>query len=470
MPSNLETFTTCAGPGTARPHTQLGGLAGAIISAWYASGVLTIIGGLAYLAALIFVLPPFMWCVTAAAIVYALSEIKDWYYNERLLCIRDPECAIGTVISEPTAAFDGDRKLNLMLAPFSQLEIRLALMEHLERNRAMLLDAINFTDGFHPGGRPNLPSAAVLAGDPSQLQTYLRALSGTDPLDEGRESAMYNQIVIGLVDTLLLNSNVNSAGRPKNFFARFWRSDPSFIPDAATLAAIPCDQDTINWQAANAQSPRTCPNPYTERTERLNPMFRFDNTATVPYLHCELEGNYVEILLEGFIVALSVFTAFCIFGGPIIGAVAGFLAWLLKLLIDWLTGNDGDASEPDINWDDPDFTGYPGVPETTGDVIVAHGNMIMDTEHHQYFEIHPVRAYYLIAKNELAEDTPVILDGNEDQNVVGPNFDPTLVDAELADEICRIVNGAEGGDAGDVILRSSGTLLSWGMTARYAGG
>ena len=31
MPANLETFTTCAGPGTAKPHTEMGGIAGFII-------------------------------------------------------------------------------------------------------------------------------------------------------------------------------------------------------------------------------------------------------------------------------------------------------------------------------------------------------------------------------------------------------------------------------------------------------
>ena len=470
MPNNIETFTVCAAPGTARPHTRLGGLAGAIISAWYFSGALTIVGGVAYLLFLIFAAPPLAWCATAALIIVALVEIKHWYYNERLLCIRDNECTIGTVVSEPTAAFDGDRKLNLMLAPYTQLEIRLALMEHLERNRAMLSDPTNFTDGFHSGGPPALPSAAEMAGDPSKLQDYISALTGDDPDNEDRQSTMYNQVVIGLVDTLLLDSNVNADGQPKNFFERFYRKVNTTITDPATWDAIPCDWQDIDWQATDAQSSLTCFNTHTQRTERLNPMFRFANKHTVPYLHCELEGNYVEILLEDFIIALSGFIAGCIILGPIGGLVVGFFFWLFKKIIDWITGNDGDASEPNIDYDDPDFTGYPGTTEATGDVVAVHGNWIMDTEHHQYFEIHPVRAYYLIAQNVLGGDTPVLLDGNEDQDVVGPNFDPTLVDEDLANEICKIVDDAESSRPDDTVGKTEGELLSYGGYMKYAGG
>lgn len=460
MPRNLETFTKCAGPSVARPHTDMGGLAGFIISSWYFSGALTIIGGLALIIGLIVAQPPFGWCVMAIAIIVALVEIKHWYYNERLLCIRDEECAIGTVISEPTAAFDGDRKLNLMLAPFTQLEIRLALMQHLETNRAMLEDANNFTDGFHPGGPSTLPTIAQMSGNPSLLQTYMSQLAGTDPNDSGGKSDMHHQILVGLVDTMMLPSNVNANGEPKNIFERFYRKMDTVITDAATWNAIPQDYDaTVNWQGPNAKS-----------ATALNPMARFANDHTVPYLHCEVEGNYVAILLDDFIVALSAFTVGCAILGPIGGAIVGFLAWLFKKLIDWITGNDGDAGEPDIDWDDPDFTGYPGVTESTGDVVVTFGHWIMDTEHHNYFEIHPVRAYYVIAKNVLGADTPVLVDGNEDQVVTGDNFDPTLISSEEAARICKIITDAERQDPDSKIPASSTEALSYGLMTQYAGG
>jgi hypothetical protein len=460
MPRNLEVFTTCAGPGVAVPHTNMGGLAGFIIRSWYFSGALTIVGGLAFLVGIVLAAGPMAWCITAAAIVVALVEVKDWYYNRRLLCIRDNECAIGTVVSEPTAAFDGDRKLNLMLVPYTQLEYRRELIRHLERNRTMLTDPANFADGFHPSGPPTLPTADQMTANPTLLQDYMDDLEGTDPSGTGGSSNMYNQVVIGLVDTILLDTNVNDAGDPKNFLSRFFREEAGAIPDAATRAAIPQDTDAgVPWQDPGAMS-----------ATALNPMFRFKNDHTVAYLHCEVEGNYVEILLNDFIVALSAFTVGCVFGGPVVGAILGFLAWLFKKLIDWITGNDGDADEPDVDFDDPDFTGMDGVTETTGDVVVTFGHWIMDTEHHQYFEIHPVRAYYLIAESSFGDDVPVPLDGNEDQVVVGSNFDPTKVTADMATEICRIVSAAEAADPADRVPVGAASALSYGLTTKYAGG
>lgn len=460
MPRQLETFTTCAGPGVAKPHTQIGGLAGTIISAWYFSGVLTIVGGLAFLVGLVLVAGPLGWCVAAALVIVALVEIKHWYYHERLLCIRKDNCAIGTVISEPTAAFDGDRKLNLMLAPFTQLEIRLGLMAHLGNNQGMLNNNANFSDGFHPSGPPVLPTQAQMSGNPQLLKDYMGQLEGTDPTGADGSSNMYNQITIGLVDTLMLPTNVNNAGEPKNFFERLYRKVTVAIPDLATRNAISNDNDgTVNWQGPNAKS-----------AQLLNSMFRFDNSHTVPYLHCEVEGNYLEILLNDFIVALTAFTVGCVFLGPVGGAILGFLAWLFKKILDWITGNDGDAAEPDIDWDDPDFTGYPGVTETTGDVVVTHGDWIMDTEHHQYFEIHPVRAYYVIARNALGNDAPVLVDGNEDQVVIGDNFDPSEVNRTVAERICRIVAAAEAQDPDSKIPVTGATALSYGLMANYGGG
>ena len=460
MPRHLETFTTCAGPDVAKPHTQIGGLAGTIISAWYFSGALTIIGGVAYLTWLILAAPPWAWCATALVIIVALVEIKHWYYHERLLCIRKDDCAIGTVISEPTAAFDGDRKLNLMLAPFTQLEIRLGLMVHLGDNQGMLNNNANFSDGFHPSGSPVLPTQTQMSGNPQLLKDYMGQLKGTDPTGGDGSSNMYNQTTIGLVDTLMLPTNVNNAGEPKNFYERLYRKVPAAIPDLATQNAIPNDHDgTVNWQGPDAKS-----------SQALNPMFRFDNNHTVPYLHCEVEGNYVEILLNDFIVALTGFTIGCAILGPVGGAIVGFLAWLFKKILDWVTGNDGDAAEPDIDWDDPDFTGYPGVTETTGDVIVTHGDWIMDTEHHQYFEIHPVRAYYVIARNALGEDAPVLVDGNDEQVVVGDNFDPSELNRAVAERICEIVAAAEAQDPDSRIPVTGATALSYGLMANYGGG
>jgi hypothetical protein len=459
MPRHIETFSECAGPGTARPHQELGGLAGFIISAWYVSGALTIIGGLAFIFGLIALAGPMGACILAGLILIALAEIKYWYYNERLLCIRDAECAIGTVISEPTAAFDGDRKLNLLLAPFTRIESRAVALAHVDRNRIMLSTPANFTDGFHGNGPPNIPDAMTLSTHPPALTNYLGKLAGVDPADSGDDSNMYNQTTIGIVDALLLPSNVGVDGLPKNFQGRFYRKDPAEITDPSTFAAIPQDYDSsVAWQSPDQKSALP-----------LNPQFRFDIGHVVPYLHCEIEGNYVAILIDDFLVAVSAFLVFCLIPGlgPLIGLAAGFLAWLIKKIIDWASGNDGDAAEPDVDWDDPGFTGYPDVTESTNDVVVTHGNWIKDEEHHEYFEIHPVRAWYIVARLGPGED-PV--DDTREHGEAGQNYDPAQLTSDVAERICDIVTRAEGEDSDEVVVVESRRALSFGMDTRYGGG
>jgi hypothetical protein len=463
MPRDIETFSKCAPPGVARPHTELGGIAGFLIDAWYFSGALSIIG-LAATIVLLAVFFPEGLCLLAAALMVALTDIKHWYYNERLLCIADEQCAVGTVISKPEASFDGDRKLNLALAPFTQLETRLTFLDHLDRNRTMLSDAANFTDGFHGTVTTPMaiPTRAEITAQVWRLEQYLGWLDGSDPDGGDQDSNMYNQLLIGMVDTMLLPSNVGVDGQPKGFQSRFYRTHKAPI-DPGTLAAIPRDYDpSVNWQGNDAQS-----------SERLNPMFRFDDKHTVPYLHCEVEGNYVAILLDDFILSLNVYTAACAIPiiGPGLAFLAGWIAWLLKNLIDYIAGNDGDAAEPDIDWDDPDATGEVGVTQNQGDVVVTFGGWIMDTEHGNYFEIHPVTAYYLVARDERAPDEPVLVDGNEEQEERGlETFDPSRITQTVRDEICGIVTRAEDEDPDDVVVLKAEQALSWGMNTRYAGG
>ena len=124
--------------------------------------------------------------------------------------------------------------------------------------------------------------------------------------------------------------------------------------------------------------------------------------------------------------------------------------------------------QPDIDWDDPDFTGYPGITETTGDVADLR-RLIMDTEHHEDFEIHPVRAYYVVASNSLGEDEPV----------PGGQRGPGRRWAQLRpnpDHRCRCPGDVRhgrpgrGGDSDDVIYVESTRALSFGTTTHYAGG
>ena len=75
-----------------------------------------------------------------------------------------------------------------------------------------------------------------------------------------------------------------------------------------------------------------------------------------------------------------------------------------------------------MDWDDPEVPGD-DEGQREGDVVVTYGNYIMDTEHSNFFEIHPVRAYYLVARNNRGRE-PVLLNDNMEQEEYGfENFD-----------------------------------------------
>lgn len=470
MPRDIPTYSTCAGPGVARSHQQLGGIAGTIATGWFQHRLLTVTAILAVLVGLVLLSSPWGWAALYVTIIAGLNEVKDWYYNFRLLCLRDRDCAIGTVVAEPEASFDGDRKLNLALAPYSQGQVVEALLDHVAVNEAMLIDNANFNDPPFHASAPPLPVAAQRENDFGIMRGYLKALQGSDPDDGDAESRMFRQLLIGLADRLMSDP-------ARNFYNRHYRKDPGYIPPGSALdAAVPPDFDpTVNWAGPGAQSSLTAFNPYLGVTDSLNPMFRFDRDHMVFYLHCEVEGYYIKLLIDNLILAFTAWMAALLalsFLGPWAPLAAlgvALLVFLLKWLFDEITGNDGDADEPDVDVDDPDVVDD-AVLASAGDVVVTYGNAIMDTEHHNYFEIHPVRAYYLVARNSLGNE-PVLVNGNVEQEEFGhENFDVREIDAARADEICRIITRGEEGTPDDVILRTSGEALAYGLTTTFAGG
>lgn len=471
MPRDLPTYSTCAEPGVARSHQQIGGLTGVIITAFFANKLLTVGLLLLFLTGLIIASNPVTWAAFGIAIIIALTEFKNWYYEGRLLCIRDRDCAVGTVISQPTASFDGDRKLNLMLAPYGQRDCVETLLEHISVNEAMLIESANFNDPPFHSSAPALPVPAQRENDFDVLRGYMELLRSDDPDNDDASANMYNQLLVGVVDRLMSDP-------ARNFYNRYYRKDEALIPAGSALwDAIPQDFDTsVDWQSSDAQSRESHYNPYAQAFEGLNSMFRYDISHLVPFLHCEIEGYTLKLLIDNLILAFSAWLAamialWALLGplAPVAAIIFAIFVFLVKRIIDVITGNDGDAAEPNIDWDDPDIP-EEGEIEIEGDVVAAYGNWIMDTEHYQYFEIHPVRAYYIVARNSLGTE-PVLVNGNMEQEEFGQeNFDPTLITSERANEICEVITRAEEDVPVIGITRTGETVLSYGMQTRYAGG
>jgi hypothetical protein len=93
----------------------------------------------------------------------------------------------------------------------------------------------------------------------------------------------------------------------------------------------------------------------------------------------------------------------------------------------------------------------------------------MDTEHAQYFEIHPVKAYYVLGRN--GRGAIQIFDSAAEQaKSRTERLHNGIINASMAAVICGMAQQAEGEDPPDVITRDAPTLLSHGLRTHYGGG
>jgi len=171
-------------------------------------------------------------------------------------------------------------------------------------------------------------------------------------------------------------------------------------------------------------------------------------------MHCEMEGYrlgaWLDNVRNGVIAGGVSFAAFCVLCevvtlgaldflcgwlGGVVAAIIAFFAWLLSHPFN--DPDDHVAESVDVDVEEEGFT-VPPTEATRGDVVALFGDWIMDTEHLAYFEIHPVKSWYLLCRNpeldkELTDATPA---GD-------CHFDVTQLTRAEADEICRIIREAE---------------------------
>src|SRR5690348_8695440 len=122
MPRDIPHFTRCAAPGVAHTFS----VPGVILT-------LIAVGLLGYFLIAAAGIPCAGVVAAGVALIAALDQLDYWFYNERLMCILGDQCAVGTVVGEPKSACDGDRKIDILLAPFAFLEV----------DRSLMADAVN---------------------------------------------------------------------------------------------------------------------------------------------------------------------------------------------------------------------------------------------------------------------------------------------------------------------------------------
>lgn len=417
MPRNLPQFAHCAAPGNSYPMSA-GNIAmlafasiffGAITAGAYA----VVIAGLGGAAT--------RGCILGIAfltlLVFGLIEFKHWYYNNRLMCIRKDQCSAGTVVDQPTQSTDGDRKINVLIAPFSVQETEQLMIATLDGLRGTL---------------PSVPALLDLQNRQVRFD-YVRGLGDTDQ----------QRVYADLIDNRMF-------GQPGRAFLRHY-----YRRDLARMGA-----------ASFNESPD-------DTTIPSNPMYRYDGPILVPYLHNEVDGyvlgRFLDNILAALITALVAFTALCALcatvGLPdaLCGAGAAALAALLALLaliIATLVNppGDGGASEVDVDVEDPDFD-TPPTAMSQGDVVFVFGDWIMDEEHGNYFEIHPVKAWFRLCSRAPGADPADWVLSDE----IPPSecaVDVTKMTEDDFNRLCAMVTKGETTDPDDVILLTVPTGLA----------
>lgn len=413
MPRNLKHFTTCAAPGDSEPFNTAGNLIGEIFF-----GLLVGLAAGAIIGSLLLAFTTgFLWgCAGIVAFIAMLTwwyvRFKDWYNNHRLMCVGKDTCALGTVTHKPTHATDGDRKINLHLAPYSPNETETLIAELLDEMRAELLNVPDLID---------LQNRQIVVG-------YLN----------GMDKVTKDKFYIRLIDDKMMNQ----PGR--GFQKKLYRRDLNIMGQAAFDHS---DSDLITDTAPN-------------------PQFRYDNggsanTVIVPYLHTEVEGNQLMKILDniygsvlaGLIVGLAICIACDVitlgaldFLCGIIGAVVSAIIALLAFLLAWLINpwEAGRADEIDVDVEGTSFDDPIGSSTSQrGDVVITYGDWVMDEEHEQYFEIHPVKAYYLICRDA---DMPDIWHLTEEVDKATCDFDVSKITSDDLERMCKIVMAAENTD------------------------
>jgi len=456
MPRNLPHFTTCATPEVARQY-DFPVVLTVILGAGVVGPFVAIIAGggcSPYTIAAV--------ALEALIIVAALAEFENWFYNERLMCLKSNQCAIGTLVGEPTTGCDGDRKLDLLLSPFGFHEV----------DRDLMSDVVTQLAGTTVDGQTFPPAG------PNDVSTHSQRVNWVEGLPDPQRRLLY----LELVQNHMLNQQARA------FQSRFYHKEGQ--------AASP-DQQLSQDQLAHIPDDNA-------GLTSSNPMFRYDGDGVddvplvkrffcwlvgklpdeptfgehrlVPYFHCEIEGDLVHrgvfnlrIAILGFAAAYGALCAICDTVTLGVGTyICGWLAALGAYLFSWWIwfflslfgdnldeGDAGSTSEVPLPLPNQYPDGNDDSVSNRGDVILVYGDWVKDTEHTEWFEIHPVKAWYLITLDP--DGGPGLQD---DPNMPTESFDTRRISKDLRDEMCQMVSHSESIEPLSVNTQTTAAALS----------
>lgn len=442
MATDLARYTRCAAPGEEMPFPlvpllatflAVGGITGVIL--WFAAKEAqgAVPCGVLVLAA----------CI---GLITALHYVRRWYYEWRLMCVRKEQCAIGTLVGAPIEACDGDRKLDLLIAPFGFREADVTMMS----------GAVQAVVASEPG----------FPAPPADLETNRDArVAYVEGLTKAQRKRVYQEVVHN--DML---DPVRNPGRQSQ--SRYYRREaPPVMPQDA-FDRTPTD--VVGDPDANPMfkyvDPSTGGPDLSSRFCDIVLAFEEEHEPTrrlVPFLHTEIEGNRIDVGVAAlqaaiFMLAVSylIICGICASLGlppvacaPIAAVLSLLLFVLFFLLFRWLFGvDDAGAGEAPLDVPDPNATD-PTTTAAAGDVIGVFGDWIKDVEHEEYFEIHPVTAYYLICRDPAGVPEPTHDVSQQCE------LDVTTLTADEVETFCDLITDAERGEpAVEIVLRTSAAL------------
>jgi hypothetical protein len=403
-----------------------------------------------------------------------LRTVQDWYYTHRLMCVADDACVVGTVTGEPRVACDGDVKIDLLIAPYRLLEVEIKYAydaaitlsgadatfppppSSYQADRAVRLEYVNGPSDdtpqqLLPVQRLNAAQRKVLYHE--TVHQYLAAAPTIGEADHRFQLHFYIRNLAKMGQPAFDHSAADEydAANPNPMYR--YEGEPECVPLVGEFFSELFCERILGAPSSDAPEDRL-----------------------VPYLHNEIEGDRlgrgidnlmvsIAAFMVAYVAACAVCTLVPVLGEvPVIcavlaGLVAALFAWLAWLVASMFNDPD-DGNAGDISVDLPSGPeideGSPS--DDVGDLVVVQGRWIMDEEHCNYFEIHPVRAWYRVATSpgdnlHLLDDVGELTPGDR-------LLSASEIDERRYEAICRLVSTTEKSDPVEVLQLPTSRALT----------
>ena len=306
-------------------------------------------------------------------LIYNLIAAINWFNNFRLGCMEHDACAVGSIVHDPHSNGNGDIDLDILIAPHTT-----------DHHDGMLSETVTETRGLS-------------INNPIGVHNFVASLDGDEQLG----------MFMSMVENRVLVSPQEQRFQHKYLVHDFSGWGAPFDRDdymAPPMYRCPSDGGSQ------------------EKMVPLNGQNIDRKQYGYIYLPCVVEGHviveWLKNMLYSMIPATAAFVAACIIcmyytgNDALCGVIASgavILAFLLTLLFFSILNPPGatraDAgSIGNIPTTEEEAASQPLTSAERGDLIAVYGDWVFYIYNKQYYEIHPVRAWYLLSRQGKSND------------------------------------------------------------------